>query len=70
MRLVLAAFVAGLLLAGGSASAAPQFAMPHQTGPGTAAPLHLVAGGCGIGFHRQRWRDRYGYWHVRCVPTR
>ena len=69
MRLVLAAFVTALLLAGGSASATPQFAMPHQTRP-AAAPLHLVAGGCGIGFHRQRWRDRYGYWHVRCVPNR
>jgi hypothetical protein len=69
MRLILAAFTAGLLLAGGSASAAPQLAAP-QHAPAIAAPLHLVRGGCGIGFHRYRWRDRYGRWHVRCVPNR
>jgi hypothetical protein len=69
MRLILA-FAVGLLLAGGSASAAPQFTMPNETAIGTASSLHLVAGGCGIGFHRQSWRDRYGRWHVRCVPNR
>lgn len=69
MRLVLAAFAAALL-AGGSAVAAPQFAAPAQTALDTAAPLVLVRGGCGIGFHRQGWRDRYGRWHVRCVPNR
>ncbi|HJU20208.1 MAG TPA: hypothetical protein VJ770_27455 [Stellaceae bacterium] len=70
MRLVLAAFTAGLFLAGGSAFAAPQFSQPNRTELGAAAPLQLVAGGCGIGFHRQGWRDRYGRWHVRCVPNR
>jgi hypothetical protein len=69
MRLILA-FAVGLLLAGGSAVAAPQFATPNQTELGTASSLHLVAGGCGPGFHRQGWRDRYGRWHVRCVPNR
>jgi hypothetical protein len=70
MHLVLAALAAGLLLAGGPAYATSHFAMPSQTRLGTAAPLHLVAGGCGLGFHRQGWRDRYGRWHVRCVPNR
>jgi peptidoglycan/LPS O-acetylase OafA/YrhL len=69
MRLILA-FAVGLLLAGGSAAAAPQFAMPNRTAIGTAAPLQLVAGGCGVGFHRENWRDQYGRWHVRCVPNR
>jgi hypothetical protein len=70
MRLILAALVAALPLVGGPASAAPQFAMPQRSELGTAAPLRLAAGGCGIGFHRQRWRDRYGRWHLRCVPNR
>jgi hypothetical protein len=69
MRLVLA-FTVGLLLAGGSAAAAPQFAMPSKAAIGAASFLQLVAGGCGVGFHRQGWRDRYGHWHVHCVPNR
>lgn len=69
MRLVLAAFAAALL-AGGSAVAAPQFAAPNRTGSSVTASLVLVRGGCGIGFHRQGWRDRYGRWHVRCAPNR
>lgn len=70
MRLVLAALAAGLLVAGGSAVAAPHFASPTPARPDIAAPLVLVRGGCGIGFHRQGWRDRYGRWHVRCAPNR
>ncbi|HZU88197.1 MAG TPA: hypothetical protein VE993_02970 [Stellaceae bacterium] len=70
MHIVLAVLAAGLLLAGGPASATPHFAMSNQTELGAAASLHLVRGGCGLGFHRQGWRDRYGRWHVRCVPNR
>ena len=70
MRLVLAALSAGLLLAGGSASATPQFAPATRTELAAAAPLALVRGGCGLGFHQYRWRDRFGRWHVRCVPNR
>jgi hypothetical protein len=27
------------------------------------APFELVRQGCGYGWHRGRWRDRWGYWH-------
>jgi hypothetical protein len=36
----------------------------------TAANLVLVAGGCGRGWHPQRYRDRWGRWRVRCVRNR
>ncbi len=35
-----------------------------------APDVELVAGGCGRGYHRAGWRDRYGHWHRRCVPNR
>jgi|HubBroStandDraft_4_1064222.scaffolds.fasta_scaffold00075_3 hypothetical protein len=35
----------------------------------TPAPVILVAGGCGPGFHPAGWRDRWGHWHPRCVPN-
>jgi hypothetical protein len=35
-----------------------------------APPVELVAGGCGWGWHRHPWRDRWGNWHWgRCVPN-
>ncbi|MGH7040329.1 MAG: hypothetical protein ACREFK_05955 [Stellaceae bacterium] len=70
MRLVLAALTAGLLFAGIPAVAAPHFAAPNPAQLGTAGLFVLVRGGCGVGFHQYRWRDRYGRWHVRCVPNR
>jgi hypothetical protein len=51
-------------LSGQAAPTAP--AAPTEIA--AAAPeFTLAAGGCGRGWHRQRWRDRYGRWHVRCV---
>ena len=35
---------------------------------GSAPPVELVREGCGPGWHRYHWRDRWGYWHWgRCV---
>jgi hypothetical protein len=28
-----------------------------------APPVELVREGCGPGWHRHHWRDRWGYWH-------
>ena len=34
-----------------------------------APPIELVAEGCGWGWHRHHWQDRWGNWHWgRCVP--
>jgi hypothetical protein len=71
MRLLLAAFAAGLLFAGGSASAAPQFPMTGHKAPGITSHLEQASGGCGIGRHRRFWRDRFGRPHWDgCVPNR
>jgi hypothetical protein len=44
-------------------------AAPHDIG--VAAPaISLVRDGCGAGWHRQGWRDRWGNWRSRCVPNR
>jgi hypothetical protein len=38
---------------------------------GTGAPIELVRQGCGWGWHRGHWRDRWGYWHWgSCYPNR
>lgn len=39
-------------------------AAPHDGGPS----IVQVRGGCGPGYRPHGWRDRYGYWHTRCVP--
>ncbi|HJU16987.1 MAG TPA: hypothetical protein VJ770_11015 [Stellaceae bacterium] len=70
MRLVLAAFAAGLLFTAGPASATPQFPVTGKTVPGITAHLEQVRQGCGLGWHRRMWRDRWGRWHWgRCVPN-
>jgi len=51
-------------LSGQAAPTAPATASEVTT---AASEFTLVAGGCGPGWHRQGWRDRYGRWHVRCV---
>jgi hypothetical protein len=28
-----------------------------------------VREGCGPGWHRESWRNRYGEWRTRCVPN-
>ena len=70
MRAVIIAFVGGVALTGMSAQAAP---IPPKVSPvelGVAPPVELVAQGCGRGWHRHHWRDRWGYWHSgHCVPN-
>ena len=35
-----------------------------------APPIELVAEGCGWGWHRRHWLDRWGHWHWgHCVPN-
>jgi hypothetical protein len=35
-----------------------------------APPIELVAEGCGWGWHRHHWIDRWGHWHWgHCVPN-
>jgi hypothetical protein len=64
--------IAGLLaLAAVSAQAAP---LPPAKATlvelGTAPPIELVRQGCGLGWHREHWRDRWGYWHWgSCYPN-
>ncbi len=51
---------------------AAQAAPTALSGLTTAAPTSQIipiAGGCGPGWHPRSWRDRYGYWHRRCVPN-
>ena len=70
MRAFLAASLGILMLAAVPLQAAPLAlkASPPQIGA-TLAPT-LIAGGCGPGWHRSRWRDRAGYAHYgRCVPN-
>jgi len=70
MRAVIVAFVGGVALAGMSAQAAPLPAKPTAIELGASPSVELVVGGCGWGWHRHRWRDRWGYWHPgHCVPN-
>jgi hypothetical protein len=69
MRTAIVALVAvfGLMALAASGSAAP--AAPRAIA--VAAPaIVLVRDGCGPGWHRQAWRDRWGNWRNRCVPNR
>jgi peptidoglycan/LPS O-acetylase OafA/YrhL len=69
MRVAVIAAVAvlGLMALPAPVQAAP--AALHGLALSTPA-IELVAGGCGAGWHPQRWRDRWGKWHRRCVPNR
>jgi exodeoxyribonuclease V alpha subunit len=43
---------------------------PSLAPVGAARPIELVAQGCGWGWHRHHWRDRWGNWRrARCVPN-
>ena len=33
------------------------------------APIVQVRDGCGPGWHRVGWQDRWGRWRSRCVPN-
>jgi hypothetical protein len=64
--------LAGLLaLTTISAQAAPLPPMKSTMSElGSAPPVELVREGCGPGWHRHHWRDRWGYWHWgHCVPN-
>jgi hypothetical protein len=70
MRAVILAFVCGIALAATSAHAAPIPTKAIPVEPSAAPPVELAAQGCGWGWHRGHWRDRWGYWHFgRCVPN-
>jgi hypothetical protein len=65
---VILAFVGGLALAA-STQAAPLAPTPITLEPCAGPPIELVAEGCGWGWHRRQWQDRWGNWHWgRCVP--
>jgi hypothetical protein len=55
MRALTLAFLVGLPLAS-SALAAPLAPTPALTHPS----VELVPGGCGWGWHRRYWKDRWG----------
>ena len=58
--------VFGLAAFAAPVRAAP--AIPDNAAIAAPAPdIQLVAGGCGPGWHPRAWRDRWGYWHRRCV---
>lgn len=70
MRVTLALLTGLMLLMTAPGQAAPLAAKANRTELGAAGPLVRVAEGCGPGFHRRHWRDRWGYWHWgRCVPN-
>ena len=69
MRAAIVALVAvcGLMALPAQVRAAPT----APQGIATADPaIELVRDGCGPGWHRQGWRDRWGNWRSRCVPNR
>lgn len=71
MRPALIALAAaiGLIAMPVSGRAAPN--APHDAVVTGAVPeIVQVRGGCGPGAHPRRWVDRWGRWHVRCVPNR
>ena len=67
MRTLILAFAAGIVLAA-SAHAAPPAPQSKAIELGTAPPVELVGGGCGFGWHRNYWKDRWGNLRKgRCV---
>ena len=70
MRAAVATFVGLAALVAVSVHAAPISIKPTEVSLGPAPRIELVAQGCGWGWHRAHWRDRWGYWHWRrCVPN-
>jgi hypothetical protein len=65
MRTILATFAGLVALAAVSAQAAPVPPPAKATGAerGASPAIELVRQGCGWGWHRGRWRGRWGYWH-------
>jgi hypothetical protein len=65
MRVVVLAFLGLVALGPMSVQAAPIAvpAKPITVELGGAPSIELVRQGCGWGWHRGGWRDRWGYWH-------
>jgi hypothetical protein len=64
MRAMIATLAGLVALTSVSAQAvplAPAKAFPVQFGAGSS--IELARQGCGWGWHRGHWRDRWGYWH-------
>ena len=64
MRVIVATLTSLVALAAVSVQAAP-LAPTKVTGPalGASPSIELVREGCGWGWHRGHWWDRWGYWH-------
>jgi hypothetical protein len=71
MRALAIVFVSGVALAAMSAQAAPVAPNPPSRASSDAVPpIEMVAEGCGPGWHRHHWIDRWGHWHWgHCVPN-
>jgi predicted membrane channel-forming protein YqfA (hemolysin III family) len=70
MRLMLATMLGLSILLTLPAAAAPLAAKAAGIESAAASAVVPVAGGCGYGWHRRHWQDRWGYWHWgRCVPN-
>jgi len=71
MRTMIATLAGLTVLVAVSVQAAPL--PPAKATPAklsTVPPIELVRQGCGWGWHRGGWRDRWGYWHWgRCYPN-
>ena len=67
MRALALAAAAILSLSVSAVAPAGPLAPPPSVAGGAA--IVLVRGGCGPGFHRRRWIDRFGRWHIGCVPN-
>jgi len=59
MRALILALAGGLALAA-SVQAAPLAPQLKAIELGAALPMELVGGGCGWGWHRNYWKDRWG----------
>jgi hypothetical protein len=69
MHALILALVGALTLTA-SAHAAPLAPYPGSIEFGAPRPVELVRDGCGRGWHRDRWRDEWGYWHWgHCIPS-
>jgi hypothetical protein len=58
----------GLLGVPGLANAAHAASAIAPTGVSPQPHLLPVRDGCGRGLYLERWQDRWGNWHRRCVP--
>jgi hypothetical protein len=66
MKALALAAAVGLLGIPGLANAAPAAPSPAQTGIATHPEFLPVRDGCGPGWYRASWQDRWGRWHQSC----